>query len=96
VQQNSPPSPAYNPPIYHRRKTFDAKAIVYVVAIGSSIIIAIATLLVTIGIPTWKAKNNASLKRVQVTRHGSTKLPDYANDTMQWVQDDQGTRHFWS
>lgn len=94
MQQNSPPSPVYNPPLYHKTKTTDAKAIVYIVAIGSSLIIAIAILLVTICIPTWKINKNASLKRVEVTT--CTKLPDSVNDTTQWVQNDQGIGLFWS
>lgn len=96
VQQSSPPSPVYNPPLNHKIKTIDAKAIAYVVAIGSSIIIAIAVLLVKIGIPTWKEKHNASLKRVEVIMHERSKEPDSANNTTQSILNNQGIGLFWS
>ncbi|KAF3325615.1 protein STRUBBELIG-RECEPTOR FAMILY 3 isoform X3 [Carex littledalei] len=89
VQQSSPPSPVYNPPLHPKRKTIDAKAIAYGVAISSSIIIAIAILLVKICIPTWKEKQNASLKRVKVIMHEQSKEPDSANNTTQSIQNNQ-------
>ncbi|KAJ4816078.1 Protein STRUBBELIG-RECEPTOR FAMILY 3 [Rhynchospora pubera] len=89
VQQNAPPSPVYKPPVYHKRKTMDVKAIAYAVAIGSSIIIAIAILLVTICIPTWKVKRNASLVKVESTMLESTKEHDSANNTTQSTQNNQ-------
>ncbi|XP_078175506.1 protein STRUBBELIG-RECEPTOR FAMILY 1-like isoform X2 [Carex rostrata] len=89
VQQSSPPSPVYNPPIHHKIKTIDTKAIAYVVAIGSSIIIAIAILLVKICIPTWKEKQNDSLKRVEVIMHERSKEPDSSNNTIQSILKNQ-------
>lgn len=96
VQQSSPPSPVYNPPLHHKIKTIDTKAIAYVVAIGSSIIIAIAILLVKICIPTWKEKQNASFKRVEVIMHERSKEPDSSNNTTQSILNNQGIGLFWS
>ncbi|KAJ3698649.1 hypothetical protein LUZ61_002354 [Rhynchospora tenuis] len=88
-QQNVPPSPVYKPTVNHKRKTMDVKAIAYVVAIGSSIIIAIAILLVTICIPTWKVKRNTSLMKVESTTLESTKEGDSANNITQSTQNNQ-------